>query len=120
MYRQTRPMNRLVISVTALNLDARFTGMMPDLPSLDVWVTDGCRSCARTLRVIHGCGPLQDLVDIRVCKFGTPGLAPPKAVIGGPAVVFLGVVIALGTPECSALVERILELTRATAAGGGS
>lgn len=93
---------------------------MPDLPSLDVWVTDGCRSCARTLKVIHSCGSLQGLVEIHVCKFGTPGLAPPKAVIGGPAVVFQGTVIALGTPECSALVERILQLTRATAVGGAS
>lgn len=93
---------------------------MPDLPSLDVWVTDDCRSCARTLKAIGGCRSLQKLVDVRICKFGTPGLEPPKAVIGGPAVVFLGSVIALGTPECSALVERILELTRAGAVGGGS
>lgn len=110
----------MVIAVTVCNLEVEFTGMMPDLPSLDVWVTEGCRSCERTLKVIHGCGRLRALVDVRVCRFGTPGLAPPKAVIGGPAVVFLGAVIALGTPECSALVERILEMTRATAVGGGS
>lgn len=93
---------------------------MTNLPALDVWVTDGCRPCGRTLKVIHGCSSLQDLVEIHVHKFGNAEVAPPKAVIGGPAVVFQGTVIALGTPDCAALVERILEITRAAAMDGAS
>ena len=79
-----------------------------DLPTLDVWVTDHCVSCARTLKVLSACDGLRGLVGVHVHRLGSSGESPPAAVVGGPAIVFRGAVIALGTPDCSELTGRIM------------
>ncbi len=92
---------------------------MTDLPSLDVWVTDDCAACARTLRILSVCKRLRSLVAVRVRNLGDPGETPPSSVVGGPAVVFQGTIVSLGTPDCSELAERIISITRSMAGTGG-
>ena len=82
-----------------------------DLPTLDVWVTGNCSACARTLRVVSACERLHEIVSIRVRRLDRKGVVAPAGVVGGPAMVFLGSVIALGTPDCSALTARIMSMT---------
>ncbi len=91
-----------------------------DLPTLDVWVTDHCVSCARTLDVLSTCEALQGLVSVLVHRLDGAGESPPTTVVGGPAVVFQGAVIALGTPDCSALAGRIMAMMRTRPQVGGN
>lgn len=93
---------------------------MTDLPSLDVWVTDDCAICARTLKILSMCKRLSGLVGVRVRNLGDPGETPPSSVVGGPTVVFRGTIVSLGTPDCAELTERIISLTRSIAGTGGS
>jgi hypothetical protein len=90
-----------------------------DLPALDVWVTEDCASCARTLVALSACDVIKDLVRVEVHLLGDPGEFPPRGVIGGPAIVFQGTVVALGTPDCSQLAGRIMPLLGARAEIGG-
>jgi hypothetical protein len=91
-----------------------------DLPALDVWVTSNCSACERTLRVISACETLHELVDIQVHRLDSAGAAPPAAVVGGPSIVFFGSVIALGTPDCSALTARIMSMASSRPTEDGS
>lgn len=79
---------------------------MEDLPELDVWVTRGCRACARTLRTLSDCEALRGLVAIRVRDLAEGGARPP-GVVGGPTITFGSEVVALGTPDCRELAERV-------------
>lgn len=81
-------------------------GEMGNLPELDVWVTTGCRACARTLRTLADCEALRGLVAIRVRDLADGGVRPP-GVVGGPTITFGGEVLALGTPDCRQLAERV-------------
>ena len=93
---------------------------MTDLPTLDVWVTDDCAVCARTLNILAICKRLQSLVVIRVRNLGDPAETPPTSVVGAPAVLFQGTIVSLGTPDCSELTERIISITRSMDGTGGS
>lgn len=90
-----------------------------DFPALDVWVTDHCVSCARTLNILSACKDLHALVSVHVHRLGGSGESPPPAVVGSPAIVFRGAVIALGTPDCSELSGRIMSLLGVQAEVGG-
>jgi len=95
--------------------------LVHELATLDVWVTDHCIACARTLELLAACSVLRSLVRVRVRRLGAGADgAPPAAVVGGPAIVFLGSVIALGTPDCAALAERIIALLGSQRGAGGS
>ena len=92
---------------------------MTNLPSLDIWVTDDCAICARTLKTLSACKRLRGLVAVRVRNLGDPGETPPSSVVGGPTVVFQETIVSLGTPDCSELTERIMSITRSMAVTGG-
>ncbi|WP_322797401.1 hypothetical protein [Tepidiforma sp.] len=82
---------------------------MSELPELDVWVTAECSACARTLRTLEACESLQGLVAIRVRDLSQQGQRPP-GVVGGPTITLGGEVVALGTPDCSELTERVISI----------
>ncbi|MGD9934586.1 MAG: hypothetical protein AB7T37_12835 [Dehalococcoidia bacterium] len=75
-------------------------------PPLDLFVMDGCASCARTRAVLSGCSRLQTLVTVVEHRLDLSEHRPP-GVIGGPALVFMGVVVGLGTPDCEELADKI-------------
>jgi len=79
-----------------------------------------CSACARTLRVVSACERLHEIVNIRVRRLDGTGVVPPVGVVGGPAIIFLGSVIALGTPDCSALTARIMSMTSSRPTEDGS
>lgn len=76
-------------------------------PLIELFVTQGCASCARAERALRGCGRLDALVSIAVREIGAPGVEAPPGVIGGPTTVFRGIVVALGTPDCEKLAARV-------------
>ena len=88
---------------------------MTELPPLDVWVTDECPACARTLKVLDSCECLRAVVSVCVRRLGDPRERPPLSVVGGPAIVFQGKIISLGTPDCVDLFKRIMLITRSRA-----
>jgi len=81
--------------------------MVTPRPVLELYVTRDCAICRRAERVIRECDRLAQLVELRVVEFGTLAAAPPPAVVGGPSTVFRGMVLALGTPDCTELAARI-------------
>jgi len=81
---------------------------------MDVWVTGGCPSCDRTRTVVSGCEALRSLVSVTIRHLDAPDGEVPNEVVGGPAIVFMGTVIALGTPTCSDLVQRVLAMMKAS------
>ena len=83
---------------------------MNQRPTLDLYVTRGCPSCRRAERTLRECTRILELVELRVLELGAPGIAPPPSVIGGPTTVFRGVVLALGTPDCSELARQLESL----------
>lgn len=83
---------------------------MSERPTLKVYVTRGCASCRRAERTLRDCERVQRLVEIDVVELGSPGVVPPPFVIGGPAIVFRDVVVALGTPDCGDLAERLASM----------
>lgn len=80
---------------------------MEQLPTLELYVTRGCGACRRAERILRDCARLSQLVKLNVLELGLPEVQPPAAVIGGPSVVFRGRVVALGTPDCAELAQRI-------------
>ena len=87
---------------------------MDRLPMLELYVTAGCSACRRAERVLRGCARLSHLVELAVLDLGRPEVVAPAGVFGGPSVVFRGRVVALGTPDCAELAQRLELLTRAT------
>lgn len=85
---------------------------MDRMPALELYVTRGCESCCRAERVLRQCVRISGLVRLRVLELGDPGIQPPAAVFGGPTVVFRGRVVALGTPDCTELAQRLELLVR--------
>ena len=86
---------------------------MDGIPALELYVTRGCGSCRRAERVLRQCVRISELVRLRVLELGAPGIQAPAAVFGGPTVVFRGRVVALGTPDCAELAQRLELLVRA-------
>lgn len=84
---------------------------MSDLPVLDLFVMEGCASCARTRTALAACGRLHSLVTVVERRLDL-GEQRPAGVIGGPALVFGGVVVALGTPDCEELADKIEAMLR--------
>lgn len=81
--------------------------MSEDRPVLRLFVSQGCRACERAELVIRGCARLQALVELDIIDLtGAPQRAHP-GVIGAPTAVFGSEVVALGTPNCEALADRI-------------
>lgn len=91
--------------------------IVQQLPAMDVWVTDGCRSCERTLAAVAGCERLLSLVSVVIRHLDSRDEHVPDEVVGGPAIVFMESVIALGTPTCSALLERVLTMMNGPRSG---
>lgn len=85
---------------------------MDRLPTLDLYVTHGCGACRRAERILRECGRISRLVKLNVLELGAPGIQAPAAVFGGPTVVFRGRVVALGTPDCTELAQRLELLVR--------
>lgn len=86
---------------------------MDRLPVLELYVTRGCGSCRRAERILRECLRISRLAKLTVLELGGPGVQAPAAVIGGPSVVFRGRVVALGTPDCAELAQRLELLVRA-------
>jgi hypothetical protein len=76
-------------------------------PKLELYVSRGCGACKRAERALRGCARLASLVEVTVLEIGASGVRPPSAVVGGPTTVFEGAVMALGTPDCEELAERL-------------
>ena len=79
-------------------------------PILEMYVTRGCSSCRRAERAIRDCEQIRQLVDVAMVELGSPGVLAPPSVVAGPTLVFRGVVVALGTPDCGELAERLCSL----------
>ena len=79
-------------------------------PVLELFVSDGCEACKRAERVVRSCEGLAASVSLAVRHLDDPAVDVPAAVIGGPTLVFRGVVVSLGTPDCARLAERIERL----------
>ncbi len=80
---------------------------------LHLYVTAGCPSCERAERTLRGCERIRRLVELDVLDMAAPGVVLPAAVVGGPTAVFEGMVVALGTPDCTQLAERLESLLAA-------
>ncbi len=65
------------------------------------------------------CERLNAIVSVCVRRLGDPRERPPLSVVGGPAVVFQGKIISLGTPDCVDLFKRIMLITRSRVENGG-
>lgn len=85
-------------------------------PVLELFVA-GCPMSSRAERVVRAHGPLQELVDIVVRQFDDARVVVPENVVAAPTLVFKGVVVALGTPDCDTLTKRILALLQEAANG---
>ena len=86
---------------------------MESRPTLELYVTTGCASCRRAERILRECGRISQMMKLSVLELGAPGIRPPSSVIGSPSVVFRGRVVALGTPDCAELAQRLELLVRA-------
>lgn len=53
------------------------------------------------------------MVELAVVDIAEEGAAPPPGVVGGPTAVFHGTIVALGTPDCSELADRLEALVGA-------
>jgi hypothetical protein len=73
----------------------------------------GCSACRRTERTLRHCQQILKLMDVEILELGAEGVTPPSTVVGGPTTVFEGVVVALGTPDCAELAERLESLVAA-------
>lgn len=80
---------------------------MKTRPVLELYVTGGCSACRRAERTLRQCERIRALADLVVIDMGGDGVTRPAGVVGGPTTVFEGAVIALGTPDCSALADRL-------------
>jgi glutaredoxin len=78
-----------------------------DRPVLHIYVQDGCPSCERAKRTANACEALAALVDIQVRPLDTLTEELPPGVVGVPTFVLNGVVVALGTPNCRELAQRL-------------
>jgi len=86
---------------------------MDQRPQLQLYVTRGCGACNRAEHTLRTCERLARIVDLSVLVLGEEGVRQPGLVIGGPTTVFQGAVMALGTPDCEDLAERIESLISA-------
>ncbi len=86
---------------------------MGDRPVLKLYVTRGCATCGRAERTLRESERIRQLADLVVIDMGSGSVAQPRGVIGGPATVFEGAVLALGTPDCDELADRLETLVAA-------
>jgi hypothetical protein len=82
-------------------------GLVISRSRLELYVMSGCVACERAELTLRACERLAGMVDVVVLELGAPGVKPPAAVVGGPTTVFNGAVVALGTPDCEELADRI-------------
>jgi len=90
---------------------------MKPLLTLELYVMRGCHACQRAERALRSCVRLAGLADVVVLEIGAPGVARPPSVVGGPTLLLNGAVVALGTPDCADLVDRLERLVGADARG---
>jgi glutaredoxin len=82
-------------------------------PTLQLYVTTGCPACHRAERTLRLCQRILQSVQIEVLEVGAGGVLPPSGLVGCPTTVFAGMIVALGTPDCSELADRIESLVAA-------
>lgn len=104
---------RSVILITAGRGRSPDDNEVETLPTLELYVTRGCSSCRRAERALRECAGIARLVTLKVRELGAPGTEAPPSVFGGPTVVFRDRVVALGTPDCGELSQRLELLMRA-------
>lgn len=80
---------------------------MKKRPVLELYVTRGCSACRRAERTLRHCESIRQLADLVVIDMGADGVTRPLGVVGGPTTVFEGAVVALGTPDCAELADRL-------------
>ncbi|MGE3073924.1 MAG: hypothetical protein AB7N24_11745 [Dehalococcoidia bacterium] len=80
---------------------------MKSKPTLELYITRGCSACRRAERTLRHCDRIRRLADLTVIDMGADGAIRPPGVIGGPTTVFEGTVVALGTPDCAELADRL-------------
>lgn len=80
---------------------------MSDRPLIELYVTRGCSACRRAERTLRHCERIRRLADLAVIDMSVEGVIRPPGVIGGPTTVFDGTVVALGTPDCAELAQRL-------------
>ena len=80
---------------------------MNQRPKLELYVVRGCTVCHRAERTLRQCERIRRLIDLSVLELGANGVSPPVCVVGGPTTVFRGTIVALGTPDCFELAERL-------------
>jgi hypothetical protein len=102
-----------VIAITAFEARRKENDSVSQRPVLQVYVMRGCSACRRTERVLKHCERILKLMDVEIFELGADGVTAPPTVVGGPTTVFDGSVVALGTPDCTELAERLESLVAA-------
>lgn len=102
-----------MIAVTAQSGGAHHTVDVKTKPVLQLYVMRGCSACRRAERTLRHCERIRRLADLVVIDMGAEGVTRPPGVIGGPTTVFQGAVVALGTPDCAQLADRLETLVGA-------
>lgn len=87
---------------------------MSDRPLIELYVTRGCSACRRAEHTLRHCERIRRLAELVVIDMGAEGVTRPPGVVGGPTTVFEGTVVALGTPDCDQLAERLESLLAAS------
>jgi len=90
---------------------------MQKRPLLELFA-GGCAMSRRAEISLRACRALEVLVELRVRNIDDPLVDVPPCVVGCPTLVFQGTAVALGTPDCSAVVRRVRLLLADPRRGG--
>jgi hypothetical protein len=82
----------------------------PAIPTrLDIYVADGCTTCAESARLAAVATDSHPEIDVRVVNLSEPGAEAPDGVVAVPTFVLNDAVVSLGNPDKDWLLAELKE-----------
>ncbi len=82
----------------------------PAIPTrLDIYVADGCTTCAESARLAAVVAAVYPEIDVRVVNLSEAGAVAPPVVVAVPTFVLNDAVLSLGNPDEGRLLAELKE-----------